>query len=89
MLHLLLFSILVVYGIEFAAEWRDKYRVQRVKFCVLGSLKNVCCSLKGYSSGSTLICASSWAVAAAVLDQKTRWMLVNQNYLLLKRRIGI
>lgn len=39
--------------------------------------------------GSALICASSWAVAAAVLDQKTRWMLVSQNSLLLKRIIGI
>lgn len=32
--------------------------------------------------GSALICASSWAVDAAVLDQKTRWMLVSQNSLL-------
>lgn len=46
--------MLAVYGIEFAAGWRDKYRVRRVEFCAPGSLKNVCCSPRGYLVGKRI-----------------------------------
>lgn len=46
--------MLAVDGIEFAAGWRDKYRVRRVEFCAPGSLKNVCCSPRGYLVGKRI-----------------------------------